>query len=384
MTADHTAQFEEVMALLDGELPADAAERVRQHLTSCAVCQRLADDLGAVSENVRGWTVGKAPATLQPRQTAKRPGRRAQWAAAAAVVLATGSLAILMQARRSPSTISLASKPPQASVEASVPETVLQTPVAGNLGAGARRVEAAAEESKRAEFQDRTASGPLIIRNASLSLIVRDYETGRAELERIAREVNGFIGSLAASGARGTAPSLHAALRVPAARLDETLAALKRLGTVQQERQSSDDVTQQSTDLDARLANARASEARLSAILKNRTGRLSDVLAVEREIARVRGEIEQMEAERKNMDGRIAYATVDIEMTTERKAEALTGPVSISTRLRNAVVDGYAKAVERAISFAVFVAEIAPTVVLWVLVLAPPLWLFHRSRMRRA
>jgi hypothetical protein len=91
-----------------------------------------------------------------------------------------------------------------------------------------------------------------------------------------------------------------------------------------------------------------------------------------------------MEAERKNMDGRIAYATVEIEMITERKAEAVTGPASISTRLRNAVVDGYASAVERAISLVVFVAEIAPTLVLWTLVLAPPVWLFHRRRIRRA
>ena len=280
-------------------------------------------------------------------------------------------------------TVSLAGKPTQ-ETEASVARShVIQTPVAGNLGPSARRAEAVGEESKRADFQDRT-SGPLIIRNASLSVIVRDYDTGRAELERIARDVNGFVGSLAASGARGAAPSLRATLRVPAARLDETLAALKRLGSVQHERQSSDDVTQQSTDLDARLANARASETRLSDILKNRTGRLSDVLEVERELARVRGEIEQMEAQRKNMNGRIAYATAEIEMITERKAEVGPGPGAVSTRLRNAVVDGYANAVERAISLAVFVAEIAPTLVLWTLVLAPPVWLFHRRRIRRA
>ena len=380
MTADHTAQFEEVMALLDGELPADAAERVRQHLTSCADCRRLADEVSTVSERVQSWTVGKAPASLQPRQRTNWFGRRTRFAAAAALVLATASVPILMQKSRTPPPL-LAT--PAAKVTANLPPARGVSARPGTA-ASARPVEAVGQEAKKPEFQDRAASGPLIIRNASLSLIVRDYETGRAELERIAREVTGFIGSLAASGARGAAPSLHATLRVPASRLDETLAALKRLGSVQHERQSSDDVTQQSADLDARLANARASEARLGDILKNRTGRLSDVLDVEREIARVRGEIEQMEAQRKNMDGRIAYATVEIEMTTERKAEAVAGPMSISTRLRNAVVDGYANAVERAISLAVFIAEVAPTVLLWVAVLAPPVWLVRRRRLRRA
>jgi hypothetical protein len=224
----------------------------------------------------------------------------------------------------------------------------------------------------------------LVTRTASLSLVVRDYDAGRAELERIARSVNGFIGNLVASDARGSAPSLTATLRVPSTRLDEALAALKRLGSVQHERQGSDDVTQQSADLNARLVNARASESRLSDILKNRTGRLSDVLDVEREIARVRGEIEQMEAERKNLHNRIDYATVQIEMTTERKAEGVVGPVSISTRLRNAVVDGYAAGIERAISLAVFVAETLPTLMLWLVMIVPPAWLIRRWNLRRA
>ena len=201
---------------------------------------------------------------------------------------------------------------------------------------------------------------------------MRDFERARGDLDRIATSVGGFIGNLVASGARGAAPSLNATLRVPSTRLADTLSALKALGDVQHESQNSDDVTQRSADLDARLSNARASEVRLKDVLKNRTGRLSDVLDVEREIARVRGEIEQMEAERKHMDGRIAYATVNVELTSERKAEAVTGSLSISTRLRNALVDGFAAAVEHAISLAVFAAEVLPTLVLWLVILGPP------------
>jgi uncharacterized membrane protein len=114
-------------------------------------------------------------------------------------------------------------------------------------------------------------------------------------------------------------------------------------------------------------------------VLQNRTGRLSDVLEVEREIARVRGEIEQMEAQRKSLDNAITYAVIRLELTSERKAEAGTGPVSISTRLRNAIVDGYVAAVERAVSLVVFLAEILPTLIVWTIVLAP-VGLFIRRR----
>lgn len=379
MTAEHSAQFEELMALLDGELPRDAADRVRTHLNSCGECQRLANGLGAISERVSAWQVGDAPETLRARKTGWRLVTPRWLATAAALVIVGVAVAVVMQRQnRAPSL--------------EVPEVRVKLPIAGraveeHANANAMRppqanvsVPAAVAEQVAISQPKREDGGPLIIRNASLSVIVRDFERARGDLDRIATSVSGFIGNLVASGARGAAPSLNATLRVPANRLGDTLAALKALGDVQHESQNSDDVTQRSADLDARLSNARGSEARLKEVLKNRTGRLSDVLDVEREIARVRGEIEQMEAERKNMDSRIAYATVNVELTSERKAEAVTGRLSISTRLRNAVVDGFAAAVEHAISFAVFAAEVLPTLLLWVVILGPPA-LFIRRRL---
>lgn len=393
MTADHTTQFEEVMALLDNQLPAEAAERVGEHLRSCDECRRLASELGAVSERLHSWTVGKAPATLQPHRKSRWFGEGLRLAAAAAVIVVTATAAALIfqdREKRAPAS-QVATEAARATVAEGAEqysEKSFPHRVGGNLEGAVGRTQgntvAQPIAGNPAPPPSKAPSGPSIIRTASLSIVVRDHEAGRAELERIARSVDGFIGNLVASGARGSAPSLNATLRVPAARLDETLAALKRLGSVQHERQGSDDVTQQSVDLDARLANARASEVRLSDILKTRTGRLSDVLDVEREIARVRGEIEQMEAERKSMDHQIAYATVQIELSTERKAEGIAGPMSVSTRLRNAVVDGFAGAVESAISLAVFLAEVVPTVLLWIAMIAPLAWFIRRRRLSRA
>ena len=374
MTADHSAQFEEVMALLDGELPPEAADRVRGHVVTCDDCQKLAQELRGVSQGLQVWNVGAPSATLQMRRG--RPWFK-NWkavAAAAVVVLAVGALPVLMDKR-------LASPGVSATQPAAVAEELKGRRAESKKlpQANAAQRTAVGQESG-ADTKALDTRGPLITRNASLSVIVRDFDRARGDLDRIATSVGGFIGKLVASGARGAAPSLNATLRVPSTRLAETLAALKALGDVQHESQNSDDVTQRSADLDARLSNARASEARLKDVLKNRTGRLSDVLDVEREIARVRGEIEQMEAERKNLDSRIAYATVNVELTSERKAEAVTGPLSISTRLRNAVVDGFAAAVEHAISLAIFVAEVLPTLLLWAVILGPTV-LFIRRRL---
>ena len=377
MTADHSVQLEDVMALLDGELPAADTDRVRAHLASCAECQQFAGDLGGVSARMQQWTVGTAPAAAQLRPSRRWfHSRRLLATAAMFLVAVVGGSLFLSRTDRAPSTAlpaELRLSGRGVGAESSAEPAPPAVPAAPPPQSPARRLELG-----------QLPAGPIIIRNASLSIIVRDYDAGRAELERIARSVNGFIGNLVASGARGAAPALSATLRVPATRLDEALAALKQLGSVQREQQGSEDVTRQSADLNARLANARGSEGRLSDILKNRTGRLSDVLDVERELARVRGEIEQMEAERKNMDDRVAYATLQVEMTTERKAEGVTGPVSIATRLRNAAVDGYAAAVERAIAFMVFIAEVLPTVILWALLIAPAAWFARRWSLRGA
>lgn len=225
--------------------------------------------------------------------------------------------------------------------------------------------------------------GPLLIRTTRLALVPHDFDTARTEMERIVAAAGGFVGQIAVSDARAGARSLGATLRIPAHRLDGTLASLKGLGHVTSESQQGEDVTQQSIDLDARLSNARASEARLKNILETRTGRLSDVLDVEREITRVRGEIEGMEAQRKALDGRITYAEVIVEMSEERKAAVDFGPLPVRTRLRNALVDGWSSAATSALEATLFVARVAPVLLLWTLVLAPAAWLLKRRFMTR-
>ncbi len=151
---------------------------------------------------------------------------------------------------------------------------------------------------------------PSIARVASLRLTTRDFDAARSAVERIAVEMDGWFGNVSVSKS-GPGRSLTAALHVPAARLDAALAALKSLGTVLGESLTGEDVTEQIVDVDARLSNARNTEKRLLDLLQRRTGALEDVLAVEREMARVREEIERFDAQRKNLERRVTYATLN-------------------------------------------------------------------------
>ena len=125
-------------------------------------------------------------------------------------------------------------------------------------------------------------TGPMIVRTASLVLVAKDFPATRAALERIVVTYGGYLANLTTSSPSGEAQGLTAAVRVPAAKLDAALAELKKLGRVEQESQSGEEVTQQYVDLVARLKNARATEQRLVQVLQQRTGKVRDVLEVER------------------------------------------------------------------------------------------------------
>ncbi|HXG70871.1 MAG TPA: DUF4349 domain-containing protein [Gemmatimonadaceae bacterium] len=374
--------MEAVMAYLDGELPPEAAGRVKVHLDECEECRTMASDMRAVSDQLGTWHVESAPATLRSRPRRWRiPPVGTLLAAAAGVVLTVALASMLFRSEGPDTRQTSATATPMLVAPAIRADDAGLLPVAPPAGVAAgRETGQAATDSltARQRIEILQVGGPLIVRSITLNITVQDFDASRLALDRIARDAGGYIGDLASQGLRGGVPALRATLRVPAARLEDTVAALKQLGTVSSETQSNDDVTRQSTDLDARLSNARTSEARLKEVLQQRTGRLSDVLDVEREIARVRGEIEQMEAHRKSLDQQISYASVLVELSAERKAEIGLGPAGVSTRLRNAVVDGWRRAFEGAIGIVLFVAGAGPTLLLWGLVLSAPALLLRR------
>ena len=215
-------------------------------------------------------------------------------------------------------------------------------------------------------------SGPMIIRTADLQLITKEFDKARAEMEAVLKKHRGYLSELKVSGAAGSGRALTSTLRVPADQLDSTLAELKTLGRAASESQSGQDVTSQYVDLQARLANARNTEKRLTDILNQRTGKLKDILEVEEEVDRVRGEIEQMEAESKQMTKQVSFATLNVAITEDYKAQLEVVPPSTATRLSNAAVEGYRSMVDGVINLTLFALSNGPTFLLWAAVLFLP------------
>ncbi|MBZ5525268.1 MAG: DUF4349 domain-containing protein [Acidobacteriia bacterium] len=226
---------------------------------------------------------------------------------------------------------------------------------------------------------------PMIVHEAQLSLVSRDFDQGRAAIDEILKRHGGYVGSLNVSAPPGSGRTLNGTLRVPAVQLQETLAELKKLGRVTYESQSGDEITEQYVDLEARLANSRNSEQRLKELQRDRTGKLKDVMEVELQIGRVREEIETMDAERKNLGNRVDFATLTITLAEEYKAELQVVPVSTWTRMGNAAVEGYRTMVEGIVGVLLYLLSVLPSLLLLSAILFfPARWSWKRIKLQRA
>ena len=153
--------------------------------------------------------------------------------------------------------------------------------------------------------------GALIVRTGRLELEVTDIG---ASLGAAAQVVSGLGGYVSASQEQndGTHRSATITYRIPADRWDEALSGLRALaGRVIGENTQAVEVTAAVVDLDARIANLTASEAALQSIM-TRAGTIDDVLKVQKELSTVRGQIEQLAAERDHLQEQAALATLAV------------------------------------------------------------------------
>ena len=166
-----------------------------------------------------------------------------------------------------------------------------------------------------------------LVRSADLAVAVDDTEAAAQEIRRLAGSLGGYVASFSA---RRQENILHysMSLRVPSARLDAAVEALKRLASsVDRESLRTEDVTDQAIDLDARLRALTITEAELLSLLtesrRNNRG-AEDIMAVYRELTEIRSKLEHIQGQRKNLEGRVSLATLNVELRPTQSARPLS------------------------------------------------------------
>lgn len=158
----------------------------------------------------------------------------------------------------------------------------------------------------------------MLIRTGNAVIEVDSLEIAISEVRLLAQRLGGFISNTTMQTGQGQIRSATLELKVPAARFDEAIGGLKPLGKVEAVNESSEDVGEEYVDLTARMTNARRLEERLITLLATRTGKLEDVLAVERELARVREQIERYEGRLRYLRTRAAVSTLTVTVHEPR------------------------------------------------------------------
>jgi hypothetical protein len=186
-------------------------------------------------------------------------------------------------------------------------------------------------------------SGAMLVRHGQASIEVKTVDDAVSRMRQTAAQFGGFVANTAVRTGKDEQRSAMLQLRIPSAQFDGAVAALSQLGKVESVSVNAEDVAEEYVDLGARLANARRVEARLAEMLATRTGKLSDVLTVEQELARVRQEAERYEARIRWLERRATLSSLDVSIHEKL-------PFIDSPRGRGPILEAFAEAWERMVS----------------------------------
>jgi len=166
-----------------------------------------------------------------------------------------------------------------------------------------------------------------VIRNGSIELTVSDTREKIRDIHSIAEEAGGVISNSNIYEMREGQYAANLTLRIPENNFSRVMDELETLGKARNIQTGSDDVTMQYVDLESRLNNQKAQEERLIEILEM-AETVEDVLEIERELYRVRGEIESMTAQLNRLDDLVSLATIQVNLREEAipTGELTTGP----------------------------------------------------------
>jgi len=236
-----------------------------------------------------------------------------------------------------------------------------------------------------AVHSDASAGERMIVRTSQLSLVVEDVEESLSEIKAVVSVLDGYVSDTRLwrqdEQLRGSVT-----VRVPSELLDDALAKFKALSVrVEGESSSSQDVTEEYTDLGARLRNLEATEEELLELLttvRERMEKAEDILAVHREVTSIRGQIEQLKGRMQYLENTASMGAVTIELIPD----VLARPISVAGWQPGGTLGNALRSLLRTLQFA---ADAAIWVVFYVLPVAAILvipfvavWLIWRRRRR--
>lgn len=230
------------------------------------------------------------------------------------------------------------------------------------------------------------ADNRLIVRNGELGIVVGDAEQASGRIQRIAEGAGGYVTNTnlyrASDVLQGTIT-----VRVPAEKFDPVMADIKSVGSrSENERVTSTDVTEEYTDLNARLRNLEATEKELLALLtttREKSGKADDVLAVYRELTSIRENIERIKGRINFLDKSTAMATLVVTLLPSPTSRPIVDDAWAPLQTARDAFRAMLLMLQGLVNAAIWVAILgAPVLLLVGVPLAVLVWAIRRWRRR--
>lgn len=239
-----------------------------------------------------------------------------------------------------------------------------------------------ATDADAAGTNDRTKGQPTdnrkVIRTGAIQLVVGDYAATRAKLDALLAATGGYVDSTQVSHSQGSVSNATIVLRLPSETFGSLIPRLRELGEITGESTNAADITAQYVDLSARLASSKALEKRLLELATARDGGIEAILAVERELARVRGEIESYEGTMRQWNDQIAMSTLTLSLSTRAPAIAAATAPGLGERISS----GFSGSLDALRDFGGWLAVTLIAFLPWLVFLIPGFVLGRRIKRR--
>lgn len=198
-----------------------------------------------------------------------------------------------------------------------------------------------------------------IIRTGQASVEVKSIETAVARLTAVTEQAGGYVSRTETQMGDKQSRYARVELKIPTDVWQSAVSGLSQVGKVMAMNTATEDVGEEMVDLESRIRTAKAFEDRLLEMLNSRTGKLTDVMEVERELARIRQEMERYQGRLRYLETRVAISTLTV--TLHEKEAALGIPTSPGeTPIRDALKGMYRNMVYTIAGMIKFVGSLLP------------------------
>ncbi|HUV93538.1 MAG TPA: DUF4349 domain-containing protein [Anaerolineae bacterium] len=217
----------------------------------------------------------------------------------------------------------------------------------------------------------------MIVRTVSMSMVVEDADEALHDLHALAKLHDGYIADSNRWLVDDDTPMANVTLRVPAESLDEVLDVIRGMAIkVENENISGQDVTEEYTDIQARLGNLEAAEEELLALLteaREMRWKAEDILAVHRELTGIRQQIESLKGRSQYLERMTALATITVSIRPKEVPKAVLekgwNPLVTVTEAARSFLNVLKGFVDVGIWLAIFSPFVlVPAVIIWLLV----------------